>query len=72
MEAAGIEPCAENRGNLDDDVGGGAESGAPAVDMGRLDGDLAIVIAAWPRLPGAIKRGILAMVGADTTKSDGA
>jgi hypothetical protein len=39
---------------------GGAESGAPAT----ADPDLALLIAAWPKLPEPIRAGILAMIWA--------
>jgi hypothetical protein len=42
--------------------GNTAISEAAAAPRAAVDSDLARVIAAWPGLPAAIKRGILAMV----------
>ena len=41
---------------------GGAKCGALATTPRVGDGDLAQLIAAWPSLPGAVRRGIIAMV----------
>ena len=41
-------------------ITGGAESGAVRVE---LSPDLAKIVAAWPNLPEAIKRPMLAMIG---------
>jgi len=43
---------------------GGAESGALGAKKIPDDPDLAAVVEAWPKLPEAIKAGILAMVEA--------
>ena len=55
---------AENTGKTADSKEGGAESGAPADGgaVGTIDPDLMKVIEAWPGLPEAIRRGIVAMV----------
>ena len=45
---------------------GGAEYGAPAALPTIQDPDLRRLIAAWPDLPEAVHRGILAMVAAFT------
>jgi hypothetical protein len=67
VEAAGIEPLASSTGNAADRPSGGAESGAltvPAKSGGRVEAGLVAVIQAWPRLPDAMRAGILAMVRA--------
>ena len=43
---------------------GGAESGALGGEFDPVDPDLAAVIEAWPKLPEAVRAGILAMVRA--------
>ena len=43
---------------------GGAECGAESVDSGQIAPDLAKVVEAWPALPEAVRKGILAMVEA--------
>ena len=70
MEAAGIEPAANSPGKKGGDSQSGAESGAPGgqnADSGwatvvNTNPELARLIDAWPKLPEAIRRGILAMV----------
>jgi hypothetical protein len=57
MEAAGIEPGPESSGNC----GGGDQCGDRKDDFPT---DLAAVVEAWPKLPEAIRAGILAMIRA--------
>ncbi len=45
---------------------GAAPHGPQHVPAGPQDADLARVVAAWPELPGAIRRAVLALVGAST------
>jgi hypothetical protein len=64
VAGTGFEHPAKSSGN---DGGGGqsgAECGALGAQNAPLDPDLAAVVDAWPKLPGAIKAGILAMVTA--------
>ena len=67
---AGLEHPAKSSGN----DGGGGQSGAECGALGApnapLDPDLAVVVDAWPKLPDAIKAGILAIVTA--ARRDGA
>ena len=44
-------------------LGGDAESGAPATST-PIDPQLAAVVAAWPTLPEAIRRAVLALIHA--------
>ncbi|HEX5102184.1 MAG TPA: hypothetical protein VFV87_00125 [Pirellulaceae bacterium] len=64
MEAAGIEHCPKSSANSGDGGQSGAECGALGTQNAPLDPDLAAVVDAWPKLPEAIKAGILAMVTA--------
>jgi len=64
MEAAGIEHCPKSSANKGDGGQSGAECGALGAQNAPLDADLAAVVDAWPKLPEAIKTGILAMVTA--------
>ncbi|UCC30279.1 MAG: hypothetical protein JSU86_19025 [Phycisphaerales bacterium] len=43
---------------------GGAESGAHAAPIAVSDPDLRAVVSAWPELPEALRKGIVAMVKA--------
>ncbi len=61
---AGAAKHYENRGSPSAQNQGGAESGAVRDKTPHIDVELAKVIEAWPRLPDAIKRAILAMVNA--------
>ncbi len=65
-----LEVPPKNTGN---DGGGGqsgAESGALGAGEAPIGPDLAVVVDAWPKLPDAIKAGILAIVTA--ARRDGA
>jgi hypothetical protein len=64
MEAAGIEPTRQTTGNIGITVESGAESGALGAWKEQVDIGLVAVVEAWPRLPQAIKAGILAMIRA--------
>ena len=48
-----------------------APGAAVGAENGPIDPDLARVIEAWPKLPAAIRAGVLAMIdAADTTAAD--
>ena len=64
MEAAGIELVPQSSGNNGVGKQSGAECGALGAPEAPIDPDLAAVVDAWPRLPEAIKAGILAMIRA--------
>ena len=68
MEAAGLELDSVNRwgekGLGESAPAGGAESGPLGAHSGPIDPDLALLIDAWPRLPEAVRRHIVAMVEA--------
>jgi len=64
MEAAGIEPSPESSGNGGTGDQGGAECGARDARKAEFSPDLAAVVEAWPKLPEAIRAGILAMIRA--------
>jgi hypothetical protein len=69
VEAAGIEPLASSSGNTIVSPQGGAQSGALAArpETGsQIDAGLVTVVQAWPRLPNAIRAGILAMIRASS------
>jgi hypothetical protein len=59
----------EHKGNQDNTFGDGGADVAPRLvltsenDRPRLDADLAHVIEAWPDLPEAIRRAVLALIG---------
>ena len=56
----GIDPPHDSAGNTAIPDRGGAESGAPALQI--ADGDLARVVEAWPTLPAHIRAAVLALV----------
>jgi hypothetical protein len=58
----GIEQPADSSGNEGVTPQGGAQSGALPGDSTPIDPRLAAIIDAWPRLPDAIKSGILAII----------
>lgn len=72
MGAGGFEPPPLSPRETHDTDSGGAESGAnrpdsapeTAPDQPPLDVDLSRVVEAWPTLPEAIRRAVLAMVEA--------
>jgi len=64
VEAAGIEPDPKSSGNSGGDDQSGAECGALDAKKADFDPDLAVVVEAWPKLPEAIRAGILAMIRA--------
>lgn len=47
----------------------GAESGARNAQEASIDPDLAAVVEAWPRLPEAIQRAMLALVGTESSRT---
>ena len=63
MEAAGIELPPKTSGKTAFSEKGGAESGALSAQSGPPAVDLRALIDAWPRLPRAVRAGILAIVG---------
>lgn len=63
-EVHGNRTHAENAGETREAGQSGAECGALGAQNAPLDPDLAAVVDAWPKLPEAIKAGILAMVKA--------
>lgn len=65
---AGVEHCADSSGNPHVPQSGGAESGALAAKIDPQDPDLADLLAAWPKLPEALRTGILAMVRASSIR----
>jgi hypothetical protein len=60
----GLEPTAKSPGNRGVGVQSGAECGAPDSPKTPFDPELASVVDAWPKLPDAIKAGIVAMIRA--------
>lgn len=67
MAGTGFEPVADSTRKTPYPPLGGAESGALGAHAeveARIDASLVAVIQAWPRLPEAIRAGILAMVQA--------
>ena len=62
------------RGNPEENADlqkGAAPGAAVGAENGPIDPDLARVIEAWPKLPAAIRAGVLAMIdAADTTAAD--
>ncbi|MGD9721456.1 MAG: tyrosine-type recombinase/integrase [Pirellulales bacterium] len=64
VEAAGIEPLASSSGKTESHAQCGAESGALGARVAPDDAGLAIVVEAWPGLPGAIRAGIVALIRA--------
>jgi hypothetical protein len=64
VEAAGIEPLERIRENPSVLGEGGAKCGALCDETGPLDTGLAAVVEALPKLPKAIRAGIVVMVQA--------
>ena len=64
MTGQGLEPPQDSSKKTPDSHTGGAESGAQRAPKSPNDHDLQQVAAAWPKLPGAVKAGIVAMVEA--------
>lgn len=60
----GIEPPTDSLPNTTFSPQGGAESGALTLGNLSIDPALAALIDAWPKLPEAIRAGILAMIRA--------
>jgi hypothetical protein len=60
----GIEPPPESPEKSSVLSEGGAESGAPTQAIPTLGTDLAEIVSAWPKLPEAIRAGILALIRA--------
>jgi hypothetical protein len=60
----GIEPHQHSPENSTNPAPGGAKSGALDLTKPNIDPALASLIDAWPKLPEAIRAGILAMVQA--------
>jgi hypothetical protein len=60
----GIEPHQHSSENSTNPAPGGAKSGALDPEKPAIDPALAAIIDAWPRLPDALRAGILAMVRA--------
>jgi len=58
----GLEPPPKSTANTGFSETGGAESGAVGARMGLSDPDLAAVVNAWPTLPEATRRQVVAMV----------
>jgi hypothetical protein len=63
MTPTGLEQPANSTGNTTRHKSGGADSGALSADCCTIDPDLATIIAAWPTLPDAIRRAMLALIG---------
>ncbi|MDZ4781549.1 MAG: hypothetical protein SGJ19_14965 [Planctomycetia bacterium] len=59
---AGVEHSPDSSQKTGIRVESGAESGALEARQSTIDHNLATVVEAWPRLPEAIKAGIVAMV----------
>ena len=66
---AGIEPLANSPENTANPAPGGAKNGA-LTSTYTIDPVLAALIDAWPKLPEAIRAGILAMVRAAGERAD--
>jgi hypothetical protein len=64
MGDTGLEPRADSSGEAAILPRGGAESGALAALEATIDPSLAAIVEAWPKVPEAIKVGILAMIRA--------
>ena len=62
MTPTGTEHTANSSGNQGIAVQGGAKSGALSGDSAPIDPDLLAVVAAWPTLPQAVRRQVVAMV----------
>ena len=63
-ERAGFEPPQDFPEKTTVSEQGGAESGAHAAPIAVSDPDLRAVVSAWPELPEALRKGIVAMVKA--------
>jgi hypothetical protein len=60
----GVEQTSNSSGKLKFGDQGGAESGAVGAGRPAIDDELAKLLKAWPKLPPAIRTGILGMVNA--------
>jgi hypothetical protein len=69
MGDTGLEQGAEVSGKAGRQPESGAKSGALGAREAPFDAELAAVVEAWPKLPAAIKAGILAIVSAANPKS---
>jgi len=49
---------------VSDDLGGGAQIGAPPTLQRNIDPQLALIVRAWPQLSPVVRAGIVAMVRA--------
>jgi hypothetical protein len=58
----GFEQAPDSAENRGDAVRRDAKSDALSGDSGAIAPDLAAVVAAWPRLPEAVRRHVLALV----------
>jgi hypothetical protein len=58
----GFDTPSKTTGKTAPDEKSGAKSGALSADSGVMDSDLGRLIAAWPTLPDAIRRAMLALV----------
>jgi hypothetical protein len=63
-EGRGLEPLVQNAGKTGVSTQSGAKSGALSTEAAVIDPNLAHVVGAWPVLPTAIKKAILALVEA--------
>jgi hypothetical protein len=57
------QPVAGASGYVNSTIAGGAKSGALEPESGAHEGELGQIIAAWPRLPEAMRSAILWLVG---------
>ncbi len=64
MSATGLEHLAQTPEKTSNPKASGAESGAVGDEIGPIEPDLRRIIEAWPKLPDALKTGIMAMVTA--------
>ena len=64
LTPTGTEHTADSSGNRGVAVQGGAKSGALSGNSAPIDPDLALVVNAWPTLPEATRRQVVAMVRA--------
>jgi hypothetical protein len=60
----GVEPPPQNTGKTPIPETGGAKSGALLPEFVSIDPDLQRLVDSWPKLPEALRSGILAMIDA--------
>jgi len=60
----GLELPPKTSGNVEVSAESGAECGALGAREARIDPDLAAVVDTWPKLPEAIRVGVLAIIRA--------